>query len=128
MKLAKDIMSKGVITVDETTKLEDVVSILDEKGFSGLPVVDSDKKLVGLISRTDLSAHALSKNGDKNIQISELMTPFVFNLDPDDSVKKIVDTMLKARIHRVIITDSGEPVGIITSMDLMAEYAKTLNS
>jgi CBS domain-containing protein len=126
MKQAKDIMSGSVVTVEESSSLERVLAILDDKGFSGLPVTNDEKKLVGLISRTDITTYVLANKADQKIKISELMTPFVFNFDPDDSLKKIVDTMVQARIHRIVVTDDGEPVGIITAMDLMAEFANTL--
>ena len=127
MKLAKDIMSQSVITVRENSKLEDVLTLLDEKGFSGLPVTDEEDKLVGLISRTDITEYVLGRNADKGVKVSELMTPFVFNFDPDDPLKKIVDAMVKARIHRIVVTENGRPVGIITAMDLMGEFSKTLS-
>lgn len=125
MKLAKDIMNRNVKTVDENSKLEDVLALLDGEGFSGIPVTNENKKLVGLVSRTDITEYVL-RHSDKSCSVSELMTPFVFDFSPDDPLKKVVDTMVKTRIHRVVVTEDGEPVGIVTTMDLMEEFSKTL--
>jgi CBS domain-containing protein len=52
--LVKDIMSKDVVTVYETNTIEEVARIFIDKKISGVPVVDSQKKLVGIISEGDL--------------------------------------------------------------------------
>ena len=45
-----------------------------------------------------------------------------------DGVRREVDTMVKAGIHRIVVTEAGCPVGIITSMDLVKEYGTSLQS
>ncbi|MCA9780575.1 MAG: CBS domain-containing protein [Candidatus Eremiobacteraeota bacterium] len=120
-------MSGSVVTVRETDSLETVLNILDARGFSGLPVTNAEQKLVGLVSRTDITNYALA-HSDKSVQIIELMTPFIFTINPEDTVKKVVDTMVKAGIHRIVVTESGRPVGIITSMDLVKEYGRSLDA
>lgn len=52
--LVKDIMTKEVITVFEDTPLVDAAKILSERGFDGVPVVDHDNKLVGILTEYDL--------------------------------------------------------------------------
>lgn len=51
---AKDIMSSPAITVESSTSLSEVVKILQRHSISGLPVVDKDKKAIGIISEKDL--------------------------------------------------------------------------
>ena len=120
-------MSSSVVTVRESDTLEVVLNVLDSRGFSGLPVTNAEQKLVGLVSRTDITNYVLTHN-DKSIEIVELMTPFIFTINPNDPVKKVVDTMVKAGIHRIVVTEAGCPVGIITSMDLVKEYGTSLQS
>jgi len=127
MKKASEIMSSSVVTVRESDTLEVVLNVLDSRGFSGLPVTNAEQKLVGLVSRTDITNYVLTHN-DKSIEIVELMTPFIFTINPNDPVKKVVDTMVKAGIHRIVVTEAGCPVGIITSMDLVKEYGASLQS
>ena len=127
MKQAKDIMSSGVLTAKESDPLETVLSILDTRGFSGLPVTNDEQKLVGLVSRTDITNYALAHN-DKSVPVGDLMTPFIFTINPEDPLKKVVDTMVKAGIHRIVVTEGGKPAGIITSMDLVKEYGRSLQA
>ena len=51
---AKDIMSKQVVTVHPETTLLDVAKVLAEHNFDGVPVVDNDNKLVGIVTEYDL--------------------------------------------------------------------------
>ena len=52
--LVKDIMSKDLVTVFETNTIEEVARIFIDKKISGMPVVDSQGKLVGVITEGDL--------------------------------------------------------------------------
>jgi CBS-domain-containing membrane protein len=56
MKVA-DIMTKEVITVSPETKVTEVARIIHEHNFNGLPVVDGEKKLLGLVTEMDLLAN-----------------------------------------------------------------------
>ena len=126
MKLVRDTMSTKVVTVVDTTSLNEVVELLDLKGYGGLPVVDAEQNLVGLVSRTDITTYLLQEKADRTVSISVLMTPFLFSIKPEDSLKSAIEVMLKAEIHRIVVTEEGKPVGIITSMDLVREYVKSL--
>ena len=50
----KDVMTTPVITVTVDTSLKRAAEILDENYFSGVPVVDDEEKLVGILSETDI--------------------------------------------------------------------------
>lgn len=52
--LAKDVMVSPVITVKADTPLKKAAEILDENSFSGVPVVDDEDKLIGILSETDI--------------------------------------------------------------------------
>jgi CBS domain-containing protein len=51
--------------------------------------------------------------------VDDIMTPMVFDVSEDASVQTIADTMLKGRIHRVLVTRKKHLVGIITALDLI---------
>jgi len=51
---AMDVMTTDVITVDPETTVQSLATLLAERGISGAPVVDSDGRLVGVISEGDL--------------------------------------------------------------------------
>ncbi len=52
--LAKEVMTSEVISVTEGTSLKELAEILEEHPFSGVPVVDEDQRVVGIVSETDI--------------------------------------------------------------------------
>ncbi|MFO7929064.1 MAG: CBS domain-containing protein [Candidatus Humimicrobiaceae bacterium] len=50
----EDIMTEEVITVKETTSVNEIANLMTEKNINRVPVVDEDKKLVGIITRSDI--------------------------------------------------------------------------
>lgn len=53
------------------------------------------------------------------ITVEELMTPMVFDVSENTPIQRVADTMLKGRIHRVLVTRGKRLVGIITALDLI---------
>lgn len=54
MRTVRDIMQTDVIAVRQGTSVRELIQILDEEGISGLPVLDSGSKVLGVVSRTDV--------------------------------------------------------------------------
>ena len=56
MQTVEQLMSRSVVTVTPETPIGDVARILVKRGISGLPVVDRDNRVVGVVSEGDLVA------------------------------------------------------------------------
>ncbi|MFN8607414.1 MAG: CBS domain-containing protein [Vulcanimicrobiota bacterium] len=130
MTLVQEIMTKGCYCMRADQTLAEIMFELDRRAISGGPVVDDDGIVIGHLSRTGISRH-FAKAGqiDQNLKVSEVMETFAFQAYADDTVKSLLGTMLASRIHRMIVTDDdGRPIGIVTSMDLMAMLYDRLNA
>lgn len=56
--------------------------------------------------------------------VADLMTPAPFTVSPDDQVGDVRDLVLEAGVHCIpVVDEAGHPVGIVTSFDLVEEYA-----
>lgn len=51
--------------------------------------------------------------------VREIMTPVIFEVQPDTDVREIADIMVRGRIHRVFVTDQARVVGVISALDLL---------
>ncbi|MEW6279420.1 MAG: CBS domain-containing protein [Candidatus Eremiobacterota bacterium] len=131
MKKVRDLMTSPVTRIQHDMPLVKVVDLMEQKMITGAPVVDPDGKVIGVVSRSDVAVHwarieeTPRKNRDNLARhvAADIMTPFVFQVGPDDPVTKLVDVMLGGHIHRVVVCDgNGEPVGIVTSMDIVRDY------
>lgn len=148
---AKDIMNKNVITVKAQDKVEDLVKILLDNKISGVPVVDEENKVVGIVSEGDLiypekSLHLPAfipvldgivflqsfKKLEKEIKkmtaykIEDVMVKKVVTVEEDMEIEEIVNVLLDKKINRVpVVNEENKLVGIITRSNILRHiYSK----
>lgn len=114
---ASDLMNPIVLTVRADLTLNELAAFLSENEITGAPVEDGSGKLVGVVSVVDL-ARAVAAN-DTGKTVGDLMTPEVYNVTEDASVAEIASLMVDYHLHRLLVTRDEEPVGIISSSDLL---------
>ena len=144
MLKARDIMTKKVITVHPDTEVIKAARLLLENHINGLPVVDKDGRLLGIICQSDLiaqqkkiplpsffvlldSAIPLRSSGniEKELQkmaaikVAEAMTPDPITVGPEAVLEDIATTMVKNNIHVLPVLDQGKLVGIIGKEDIL---------
>ena len=119
MEVAK-FMTKDVLIVEPDTPIFMVVKILAIRKITGVPVVDEDKKLLGIISEKDVM-HLLLTEDDNilNKKASDFMTTDVATFQPSDDIKTICEFLLDKPYRRVPIVDDGRLVGIISRADII---------
>ncbi len=133
--LAKEIMRSPVVSVKHDTYLKDIIKILDEEEFSGLPVVDDDNKVVGIVSETDINKYtrqiigqplrdlcllleddeyAACVGGQRGLDIIEfvatlkaqnLMSTSVITVTENTSIIDIVKLIIENNINRIPVID-----------------------
>ena len=147
---AKDIMTVDVITVYPDTEIIQAAKLMLDKHLSGLPVVDKEGHLKGIVCQSDLMAlqkkiplpsffvildSAISFTSQKNIEaevkkmaaskVSEAMTPDPVTVDPETSLEEIATLMVKRNIHTLPVFDHGVLVGIIGKEDVLRTLMPT---
>lgn len=148
---ARDIMLTDVITVKKDTTIEEIAHILSEKSISGVPVVDDDNKVVGIVSQKDLLYKDIEPHFPPLVEIlgglvflkgvkqyneelrklvatraEEIMTRRVITVEEDTEVERIADLMVEKDINRVPVVNNSRLVGIISRADIVRYIAKTL--
>jgi len=138
-----DIMTEPVITIRQNRTLEEVAHIMLDNKVGGLPVVDEEGKIVGIVTESDFSAkeHAIpfsrnyapqlfgewmSKEGvnkayeaARSIEVQEVMSKPAITIQEDDTVAEAVRRMLDHKVHRLPVVRDAIPVGIISRHDLL---------
>ena len=105
-------MTDTVITVGPDDDVNEVAQLMIERGMSGCPVVDEDGKLVGVITKVQISK--LVNRFDK-IKVSELMTTEdILQVNPVTRLVKARGDMLDAGFSGLPVTDGGRVLGLIT--------------
>ena len=131
MVKAKDIMEKDVITVKRDTPIQDAIKTLVDNKITGLPVVDDDMTLVGIISEKDVLRilaqmdllMLLDDIKKSDATVEDFMTKEVVSFEQYDTLADVCDCLIKKNFRRVPILSNGEVVGIISRRDLVQYIA-----
>ncbi|MGA2257632.1 MAG: CBS domain-containing protein [Thermoguttaceae bacterium] len=118
MLTAKDLMEPNVIAISPETPVARAIDMLIEYGVSGLPIVDSDRQILGVITEFAL----LSIVYDPNVAtdpVSRHMTKEVISVTVDERASKVADVFILHRIRRVLVQKDGKLVGLISRRDLL---------
>ena len=131
MLKAKDIMQSSLITAKEDTPVIETINILGQNKITGLPVVDDDMNLLGLVSEKDIMSiayHVLSDvigNAMDSKKIGDIMTEDVVSFRLDDNLADICQCFMNKPFRRVPVLDNGKLVGIISRKDIISHaFAK----
>jgi predicted transcriptional regulator len=146
----KDVMNPDIMTVADDMTTDELVRFLTEREISGAPVVDGQGHFVGVVSMTDVGRHlaepadfaatpsefyrdasddmTLEDFGQRYVEertttVRDVMTPVVHQVSATAAVADAARIMVERGIHRLVVTQDREPVGMITSMDLLRVVA-----
>lgn len=113
---AEDVMTTRVITVTENQTKQQAARLLAQHRISGLPVVNTDHVVVGVVTEYDV----ISKEGQT---VGEIMTRGVISVTSDTDLEDVGQILVHERIKRLPVLDSGRLVGIVSRADLVREVA-----
>ncbi|NOX33765.1 MAG: CBS domain-containing protein [Deltaproteobacteria bacterium] len=118
--MLSDIMSYPVVSVDENTMVEEVAMILRDMGCTGVPVVDKDEHIVGVVSRRDFKK--VRKANHMQSPIKAFMSRKVVTISHDKSAIEAAKLMIKHDIGRIPVMKDDKIIGIITRSDAMMYF------
>lgn len=128
-KLVRDYMHQGIITCRTDAKLGQVAVMLSQNHVHALVVVDRDGRHLGVITDFDLmagewlSADAESLEAMRGMTAGELMSTPVDTIDLEAPSKQAARIMREKVIRRLLVTERGTPVGVISVSDIVASIA-----
>jgi CBS domain-containing protein len=133
-KHVKDLMHTGLITCKPTATLGQVAVLLNQHHVHALVVTDRDGRTLGLISDFDLMAGEwLSSDAEslavmRNLTASDLMTQPADSVEADVPLTEAVASFMEKGVSRLLVTDNGKPVGIISLSDFIAGIASKVKT
>ena len=150
-KTVKDLMNPDIMTVADDMTTDALARYLTEREISGAPVVDSQGHLIGVVSMTDIGRNmaepfdveasrrsgfyrdiaadlTLEDLGQRYVEeraftVRDVMTPVIHQVPLTASAAEAARLMIDHHIHRLVVIQGKEPVGIITSLDLLKVIA-----
>ncbi len=118
--MLSDIMSYPVVTVQEDTLVEEVAMLLREMGCTGMPVIDKEDHVVGIVSRRDFKR--IRKADHMQSPIKAFMSRKIITIDHSKSAIEAARLMIKHDIGRLPVMEDDKIIGIITRSDAMMYF------
>lgn len=143
-----ELMSRRLTSISPGTTMPALIRLFEQHHVSGFPVVDEKGRLVGVVSQTDLIRRCINPIGDEGpgfffqelaeqlseasgvidaealIIVADIMTSTVVTASPTETVGAVAKRMAERHVHRVVIVgEHREPVGIVTTMDMLRALA-----
>ena len=118
MLKAKDIMRKNVEAISENTDVRKICGILIKNSVSGLPVVNSSKRLIGFISERDIIT-SISKYGFLKKKAKDVMTKKVVSVNEDVLIEQVSKIFTDRPFRYIPVVRKGAIVGIISRKEVI---------
>lgn len=142
---ARDIASLQVTTIGPGTSVRHAARIMLAHGISGLPVVEDETRIVGIITEGDLIRRSELGLGKSQIlelagvdaraaqdyvkrhswSVADVMTRQVISVDENESIAKVAELLEQHGIKRLPVTSDGKLIGLISRADLLRVIATT---
>ena len=114
----KNAMTKAVVSVSEDATIDEVFELLLRHHVSGLPVVDSEERLVGVVSELDLLM--LLTNPESGMgHVSDYLSGEVLTVEEDDPLAEVTELFLTHRFRRLPVVRDGRLIGVISRRDVV---------
>jgi CBS domain-containing protein len=146
---AVDVMATSLLTVTPATTIDVAIKLMLDHHVSGLPVVDADGTLAGIITEGDLLRRSETGTGERrrskfmeflvgpgreaksyvhshSRRVSDLMTSDVVTVTPATPLESVVELMETRRIRRVCVMTGNTLVGLVSRADLLRALAQKL--
>lgn len=119
-----EIMSSEVVSFTAQTSIREATQVMLERQISGAPVLDEQRRPIGIVSKTDLleawHEHHKSAEQSTEIQVGNIMVPYLLAAQHSSPIALAAALMAFEGVHRLLVLDEQSAmVGIVTSLDIL---------
>jgi CBS domain-containing protein len=116
---ARDVMITDVPTTTVDAPIADLIAVLETLDLGGMPVLDDEQKLVGMVTEYDI----ISKRG---LTAGSIMSRGVITVQEMAPVGNLIELMGLHGVRQLPVVNDGQLIGIVTRSELMRHYARTI--
>ncbi len=122
----RDLMTTDVVAVGPTTSTRDAARMMFRYRVSGLPVVDPDDHVLGIITEGDFLELELRRQeeGEVHSLVKDVMSHSVLSVSPDLEIMDAARFMHEHSVKRVLVVEDSKMVGIISRFDIVAAFTR----
>lgn len=138
----RDLMTSEVVSIGPDEAIKEAARLMVESGVSGVPVVDDDGRLLGIITEADFVAGEAGRRaqeragllrfllnrqeiGDEEMSVADVMTRDVITVGPEADHTEAARLMDREAVKRLIVTEDERVVGIVSRADIMRAFTRS---
>jgi CBS domain-containing protein len=129
------IMSTQLVILNTTDSLEKAEHLFKKHKIRHIPVIEGQKKIVGMLSLTDLLRISFADGAYEDeddiesvvyemFTLSQVMAKKIKSVSPQTSIKEVAELLAAREFHAVPVVEQGDLVGIVTTTDLIKYLLK----
>ncbi len=118
--IARDIMTHKVYTIYPEASVQEAAQLLSRQGISGVPVIDKDGKIIGIVTEADI----IAKVNREGLRVADIMSSEIIAVDEETRVGEIAMLLTERKIKRVPVMRNGKLVGIVCRADIVHAVAQ----
>ncbi len=122
---ARDIMTRDATCVAATDTLEEAARRLRDAGVGAMPICGEDDRLAGMLTDRDIVVRAIARGKDvARTVVGELAQGAPVTIGADDSIRRTLRTMERAKVRRLPVIDGHRLVGIVSQADVARNLSR----
>jgi len=118
--IACDIMTRKVCTVLPEASVQEVAQLLYQERISGVPVVNADGQIIGIVTEADI----ISKASQEGLRAADIMSHEIIAVTEDTPINEIALLLTERKIKRVPVVSAGKLAGIVSRADIVYAVAQ----
>ncbi|MBN1804217.1 MAG: CBS domain-containing protein [Sedimentisphaerales bacterium] len=116
---AKDIMTSNVVCIQKNIPVVEAIRLMSKNNITGIPVVEDDMTLVGILSEQDVLRLFHTYEDEKDRTVNDFMTQPAIHFEEKEHLLDVCYCLRDNSIRRVPVTSNGKVVGVISRSDIL---------
>ena len=116
---AKDIMTKKVVCIRKDTPILEAIRLMADNNITGIPVIEDDLTLVGILSEQDVLRLFHTYDDEKDRTVNDFMTQPAIHFEENELLLDVCYCLRDNSIRRVPVTSNGKVSGVISRSDIL---------
>jgi CBS domain-containing protein len=120
--LARDVMTKNPVSINETASIREAAAFLLAKRMTAAPVINEAGRAVGVVSLSDIVRHTVGDQSSPsmNLPVAATMNDEVLFVRPGAPIETVIEDLLHCKIKRLFVADENDVlVGVISATDVL---------
>ena len=118
-KLISRMSKRECFTLSETDTIKSASLSLNEKKVGSMPILNKNKKVIGIISERGLSRFIYTERFNTSLSITEIMSKNLVSCDLNTSVTELMEIMTEKKIRHILIMEDNQLLGIVSIGDVV---------